>query len=176
MRRGPSTGKRVALTFDDGPDQLTPRSLDLLDELTGAGVVLRHRHAVQRPPELVQGYLPRGHHIASHGYDHTRFTELGRKALLDQCRKTDRVLGAQLEGRAWVRPPHGAVDASGLLSLRAAGYTVALWSVDSKDYEDRDPNSSRHAAPQTRSAPETCCCSTRASSGRSTRCRGSSTA
>ena len=84
--------------------------------------------------------MRRGHHIASHGYDHTRFTELGRKALLDQCRKTDRVLGAQLEGRAWVRPPHGAVDASGLLLLRAAGYTVALWSVDSKDYEDRDPN------------------------------------
>jgi peptidoglycan/xylan/chitin deacetylase (PgdA/CDA1 family) len=49
------------------------------------------------------------------------------------------LLPAQLDGRAWVRPPHGSVDATSLVTLRLAGYTVALWSVDSHDYEDRDP-------------------------------------
>jgi peptidoglycan/xylan/chitin deacetylase (PgdA/CDA1 family) len=33
LRRGPAHAKRVALTFDDGPDEHTPRYLDLLDEL-----------------------------------------------------------------------------------------------------------------------------------------------
>src|SRR5690606_35233892 len=33
IRRGPSATKRVAITFDDGPDDMTPAYLDLMDEL-----------------------------------------------------------------------------------------------------------------------------------------------
>ncbi len=33
LRRGPTGGKRVALTFDDGPLPLTEAYLDCLDEL-----------------------------------------------------------------------------------------------------------------------------------------------
>ena len=33
LRRGSPTAKRVALTFDDGPDDMTERYLDLLDKL-----------------------------------------------------------------------------------------------------------------------------------------------
>ncbi|MBS1123882.1 MAG: hypothetical protein H6Q90_6110, partial [Deltaproteobacteria bacterium] len=32
LRRGPTTSRRVALTFDDGPDDLTPKFLERLDE------------------------------------------------------------------------------------------------------------------------------------------------
>src|SRR3569832_230011 len=35
-------------------------------------------------------------------------------------------------------PAHGALDSLSLISLRVAGYVVALWSLDSCDYEDRD--------------------------------------
>ena len=38
-----------------------------------------------------------------------------------------------------MRPPHGSVDATSLVTLLAAGYTVALWSLDSCDYGDHDP-------------------------------------
>ena len=139
LRRGPSTARRVALTFDDGPDELTPRYLDLLDELhVPATFFLIGKNAAERP-EMVREYLRRGHQIAGHGYDHTRFTKLSRRALLDQCARTDEVLGGQITGRSWVRPPHGTVGAPSLLHLRLAGYTVALWSLDSCDYGDRDP-------------------------------------
>jgi peptidoglycan/xylan/chitin deacetylase (PgdA/CDA1 family) len=139
LRRGPLTTGRVALTFDDGPDDLTARYLDVLDELgVPATFFVIGQHAEQHP-ELVREYLRRGHQVAGHGYDHTRFTRLGRRALLDQCERTDRALGGQLTGRPWVRPPHGSVDASSLLALVAAGYIVAMWSVDSCDYSEQDP-------------------------------------
>jgi peptidoglycan/xylan/chitin deacetylase (PgdA/CDA1 family) len=138
LRRGPATGRRIALTFDDGPDRLTPRYLDLLDELRVPASFFLVGTACERHPDYVREYIRRGHQVAAHGYDHTRFTELDRRALLDQCARTDRILGGQLEGRPWVRPPHGAVDASSLVALRLAGYTVALWSLDSLDYEGRD--------------------------------------
>nr|HEX4316097.1 polysaccharide deacetylase family protein [Kofleriaceae bacterium] len=139
LRRGPSNARRVALTFDDGPDDLTPRYLDTLDKLHVPASFFLIGNACQRRPELVREYVRRGHHIAAHGYDHTRFTKLDRRALLDQCDRTDRELSSVWPGRAWVRPPYGAVDASTIVSLRLAGYTVALWSLDSHDYEDRDP-------------------------------------
>ncbi len=139
LRRGPATAKRVSLTFDDGPDALTPAYLDLLDELRVPATFFLIGKACERFPEHVREYIRRGHQVAAHGYDHTRVTKLDRRARLGQCARTDRVLGAQLDGRAWVRPPHGAVDAGSLVSLRLAGYTVALWSLDSHDYHEHDP-------------------------------------
>jgi peptidoglycan/xylan/chitin deacetylase (PgdA/CDA1 family) len=138
LRRGPRAGKRVALTFDDGPDELTPKYLDLLDELRVPATFFLIGKNASKHPELVREYLRRGHQIAGHGYDHTRFTELPRRELLAQCEQTDDALGGQTTGRSWVRPPHGSVDATSLLHLRMAGYTVALWSLDSCDYGDRE--------------------------------------
>jgi peptidoglycan-N-acetylglucosamine deacetylase len=139
LRRGPATGKRVALTFDDGPDHLTERYLDRLDELgVPATFFLIGGHAASRP-DLVREYLRRGHQVAGHGFDHTRFSKLSRRALLEQCSRTDSALGGQLSGRPWVRPPHGSLDAGSLVNLVTAGYTVAMWSLDSYDYNTADP-------------------------------------
>jgi peptidoglycan/xylan/chitin deacetylase (PgdA/CDA1 family) len=87
----------------------------------------------------MRAYRARGHQLAGHGYDHTSFPRLSRAQLLDQCARTDRALGVQLVARSWLRPPHGALDVRALAVLVAARYTVALWSLDSLDYEDRDP-------------------------------------
>jgi peptidoglycan/xylan/chitin deacetylase (PgdA/CDA1 family) len=139
LRRGPAATKRVALTFDDGPDAMTSRYLELLDELgvPATFFVVGERAAEQ--PATIREYLRRGHQVAGHGYDHTRFPQLGRRALLDQCARTDQAIGGQLTGRSWVRPPHGALDARSLVTLRSAGYVVAMWSLDSCDYIERDP-------------------------------------
>jgi peptidoglycan/xylan/chitin deacetylase (PgdA/CDA1 family) len=139
LRRGASTAKRVALTFDDGPDHMTERYLALLDKLgVPATFFLIGLRAAERP-DLVREYLRRGHQVASHGYDHKRFNTLSRRALLDQCARTDDALGGQLSGRPWVRPPHGSLDIGSLLNLVTSGYTVAMWSVDSYDYSTTNP-------------------------------------
>jgi peptidoglycan/xylan/chitin deacetylase (PgdA/CDA1 family) len=140
LRRGPTSSKRVALTFDDGPDLVTPRYLGLLDELGVPATFFVLGDAAERDPGRIREYLRRGHQVASHGYDHARFTTLSRRELLDQCQRTDHAIGGQASGRSWVRPPHGSLDASSLIGLRAAGYVVALWSIDPCDYEVHDPD------------------------------------
>ena len=138
LRRGPATSKRIALTFDDGPDDMTLRYLDVLDDLgVPATFFVLGEHAHDHP-ELIREYVRRGHQVAGHGYDHQRFTKLKRGELLDQCKRTDEAIGGQPTGQPWVRPPHGSLDSLSLISLRVAGYVVALWSLDSCDYEDRD--------------------------------------
>jgi len=139
LRRGGSAGNRVALTFDDGPDHMTEHYLDLLDDLGVPATFFLIGGRAANHPELVREYLRRGHQIAGHGFDHKRFNKLSRRALLEQCAKTDNVLGGQLGGRPWVRPPHGSLDASSLVNLVSSGYTVAMWSIDSFDYSTTDP-------------------------------------
>src|SRR5262249_8010769 len=134
LRKGPAAARRVALTFDDGPDHMTERYLDLLDDLGVPATFFLIGNRAERHPALVPEYLRRGHQIAGHGFDHTRFNKLGRRALLEQCAKTDTSLGVQLSGRPWVRPPHGTLDATSLFRLVTSGYTVAMWSLDSCDY------------------------------------------
>jgi peptidoglycan/xylan/chitin deacetylase (PgdA/CDA1 family) len=139
LRRGSPATKRVALTFDDGPDHMTERYLDLLDELGVPATFFLIGEQVANHPDVVRNYLRRGHQIGGHGFDHKRFNKLGRRDLLDQCARTNDVLGGQLNGRPWVRPPHGALDATALVNLVTAGYIVAMWSLDSYDYNTTDP-------------------------------------
>lgn len=139
LRRGSPTTNRVALTFDDGPDLLSERYLDLLDDLGVPATFFLIGARAANHPQLVREYLRRGHQLAGHGFDHMRFNRLSRRALLEQCAKTDEALGGQLHGRPWVRPPHGTLDATSLVNLVASGHTIAMWSLDSKDYDTTDP-------------------------------------
>ena len=138
LRKGPLTSKRVALTFDDGPDVMTPKYLELLDNLGVPATFFLCGERAAAEPEIVREYLKRGHQVANHGFDHSRFTKLSRRELLDQLERTEQAIGRQVTGRPWVRPPHGDVDATSLLALRTAGYVVAMWSIDSCDHEIRD--------------------------------------
>jgi peptidoglycan/xylan/chitin deacetylase (PgdA/CDA1 family) len=140
LRKGPAVGKRIALTFDDGPDLMTPQLLERLDDLGVPATFFVNGEHADAHPQLIREYLRRGHQVANHGYDHTRFSRLSRRALLDQIQRTERSIGGgQVSGTPWVRPPHGAVDPLSLLTLRTAGYLVAMWSVDSMDHSERDP-------------------------------------
>jgi len=140
VTRGPSKRRQVALTFDDGPDELTPRYLDVLDELHARATFFLVGTACEKHPDLVAEYVKRGHQIASHGYDHTRFSKLSWRALAAQLERSNRILGPRATKRPWVRPPYGDVDARVLGQLLVSGTFVAMWSLDSHDYEVHDPD------------------------------------
>lgn len=136
--RGPTTAKRVALTFDDGPDELTPRYLDLLDRYGVAATFFVMGDLTEQRPGSIEEYLRRGHQVGSHGYDHQRFDKLSPREVLDQLARTAKAIGPVPQGRLWVRPPYGAMGPLDLATMLARGHVVAMWSVDSKDYDERD--------------------------------------
>jgi peptidoglycan/xylan/chitin deacetylase (PgdA/CDA1 family) len=137
--RGPRGARRVALTFDDGPDDMTRAYLDVLDRYGARATFFVVGEACEARPELVREYVVRGHQVAGHGWDHTRFTKLDPGALRAQLARTNAVLGPQPTARPWVRPPYGALDARVLAQLLASGAFVAMWSLDSFDYTIKDP-------------------------------------
>lgn len=137
--RGPSAPRRVALTFDDGPDDLTPRYLEVLERYGVAATFFVMGDLTAARPGAIHEYLRRGHQVGSHGYDHTRFTKLTARALLDQLDRTAKAIGPVPQGRLWVRPPYGAMGPLDIATMLTYGHVIAMWSVDSKDYDPAAP-------------------------------------
>jgi peptidoglycan/xylan/chitin deacetylase (PgdA/CDA1 family) len=140
VRRGPGTVRRVALTFDDGPQDLTGEYLDVLDRLGVPATFFVMGDLSSERPAILREYERRGHQIAGHGWDHHAFPSLSTGELRDQLRRTDAVLGPQPAGRTWVRPPYGALSGRVVAQLLAGGYAIALWSFDSMDHELKSPD------------------------------------
>lgn len=87
-------GKRVFLTFDDGPSKdVTPLILDLLkqENIKATFFVLGNR--VEQNPEIVNRMFEEGHYIANHGYSH-KYSSIytNTQTILDEYNKTEQCI------------------------------------------------------------------------------------
>jgi peptidoglycan-N-acetylglucosamine deacetylase len=140
VRRGSRKGARVALTFDDGPDELTPRYLDLLDRLAVRATFFLLGASCARSPSAVREIVARGHEVASHGHTHKTFPSLSAPELAAELARVQELIPPSERRRPLLRPPRGAVSARSLLRCAAAGYTTVLWSLDSDDCRTTSPD------------------------------------
>jgi peptidoglycan/xylan/chitin deacetylase (PgdA/CDA1 family) len=132
--RGSGASRRVALTFDDGPTDLTRDYLSVLGRFDARATFFVVGELCARHPELVEEIATAGHELAGHGYTHRRFTELSTPELRDELERTRALLPESRRRRPLVRPPHGAVSLSSAVVCARAGFTVVLWSRDSGDW------------------------------------------
>jgi len=125
----------VALTFDDGPMDLTRDYLDVLERGGARATFFVVGDLCARSPELVDEIALRGHELAGHGYTHRPFPDLAREGLLtEELERTARLLPPRPRERSIVRPPRGAVSLGSLFGCTRAGFTTVLWSVNSEDW------------------------------------------
>jgi peptidoglycan-N-acetylglucosamine deacetylase len=130
--------KRLALTFDDGPDEMTPRYLELLDRLgVRSTFFLIGKHA-ELLPSMVNEIVAAGHEVAGHGFSHRSFPSLTVQELVDELIHTSDALPPSPGARPLVRPPYGQVNLVSLMRVAIAGYTTVLWSFDSDDCRTRE--------------------------------------
>ncbi|WP_143448626.1 polysaccharide deacetylase family protein [Kineosporia sp. A_224] len=134
---GPPT---VALTFDDGPDAGTPAVLDALAAAHVHATFFVVGRQVERHPGLVRRVADEGHLLGDHTWDHAYPQEVdgGWTALYlaDQIGRTARAVEAAT-GRplCWFRPPGGHHPGTVRPAAHRMRMTVAMWSVDARDWE-----------------------------------------
>jgi peptidoglycan/xylan/chitin deacetylase (PgdA/CDA1 family) len=150
VSRGSAEGQRVALTFDDGPDDMTDSYLELLAQLgVRATFFMIGRNCVGRRETLLR-VLAEGHELAGHGFTHDSFTKMTATALRDELARTADLLPPARTRRPLVRPPRGATSLRSLAVTAAAGYTTVLWSRDSDDCRTASPDEvAARMAPET---------------------------
>jgi peptidoglycan-N-acetylglucosamine deacetylase len=132
--RGPRTSRRLALTFDDGPDpEWTPRVLDILAAHATRATFFVIGERAAKAPTLVKRIAAEGHEVANHSWSHRNLWFCGPGATTEQVRRGHDTL-ADLTGRAprHFRPPWGMVNAAMFSAVRKARERVVFWSVQSE--------------------------------------------
>ncbi|MBS1837637.1 MAG: polysaccharide deacetylase family protein [Actinobacteria bacterium] len=129
---------RVALSFDDGPDErITPDLLAVLAEHGVSATFFVLMSKVRRDPDLLRTVAEAGHEISLHGPDHRRITELSRRdATLGLSRAADELAAISGQTIRWYRPPYGALTARAFVAVRQSGLTPVLWSATTWDWKD----------------------------------------
>jgi peptidoglycan/xylan/chitin deacetylase (PgdA/CDA1 family) len=131
--------KRVALTFDDGPDAMTRRYLDALRDLDVRATFFIIGEQAELQSGIAREYRRRGHEVGGHGWTHAPFSTMTSARLRDELRRTRAAIPVGLQRRPLVRPPRGMLTPRTLARLAAAGYCTVLWSLDSDDCRTTDP-------------------------------------
>jgi peptidoglycan/xylan/chitin deacetylase (PgdA/CDA1 family) len=138
VRRIDGAGRRVALTFDDCNEGDAWRRI--LDVLASHGLKASFfclGTEVSEHAALARRTLRAGHTVGNHSWNHTYLPSLSAVELREQLRRSEIPWWqlAKASPLPWVRPPYGAVDASSLAAIGAAGYRyVVLWDVDPQDW------------------------------------------
>lgn len=143
LTRLPGADSAVALTFDDGPSaETTPLILDVLRSESARATFFVLGEAVDRCPELLRRIVAEGHSIGIHAYTHESLVLKNARAVLEELQRAEAAVHCacpEAKVIPWVRPPHGFKSLTLLWTLRRAGYGLAAWSVNSRDYLARDP-------------------------------------
>jgi len=135
---GPREVKKVALTFDDGPDdQATPQILNILKENSVKGTFFLIGKHAQMHPDTVRRIAAEGHVLANHTWSHPNMMRLNPDQARQEIEATQELL-ERLTGRrtALVRLPWGTVSTDIMDLVQKDGYRVIGWSADSFDWRE----------------------------------------
>jgi cellulose synthase/poly-beta-1,6-N-acetylglucosamine synthase-like glycosyltransferase/peptidoglycan/xylan/chitin deacetylase (PgdA/CDA1 family) len=148
--------RRVALTFDDGPDpRWTPAIADELQRLGVPGTFFMVGEHVVEHPGVVADLRSDGFEIGNHTFSHADLASAGRLRDLQISLTESAIAGAAGIRARFVRPPYsaspGAVDPEQeriYSEIASEGYVIALANYDAEDW--RRPGVDeivRHATP-----------------------------
>lgn len=136
----PTTGNKViALTFDDGPGPYTAHLLDVLDQYGAKATFFLIGSKVSSQANVVRSIHARGHQLGNHSWSHPELPKLPVDQIAGEIDRTnDAIKQATGVTPAILRPPYGAVNGVVLEQLRLRGMSSILWSVDTRDWADRN--------------------------------------
>lgn len=135
--------KRIALTFDDSPDENnTFAVLEILERYNvKASFFMIASTMNDINASAVQRAHAEGHLILNHSFTHPRFTSCTPEQLIGEARAAGERIHALIgKTPALLRPPYGSLNRNVVDTLNAQGYTTVLWSLDSLDWALSDPD------------------------------------
>lgn len=144
FRTGDGGPRKVAITFDDGPDPVwTPRILKILASRGVKATFFMIGREMEENSDLVSRVLKEGHEIGNHSFTHPNLAKVPDARIALELNATQRLLES-ITGRSTslFRPPYNAdsrpTDPAELRAIRVAqelGYTTVLENIDPRDWQ-----------------------------------------
>ena len=141
--RRTASGRKIALTFDDGPNPaVTPRLLELFDRYSVRATFFLIGKFARACPELVKEISARGHLIGNHSETHANLFFKSRAGLRGEIARCQDAIAsaARAEPPRWMRPPYGYRSPLLQAEIRHAGMRgVVMWSKICRDWKPQPP-------------------------------------
>lgn len=136
LRRGSTSQKSLALTFDDGPHPtFTPRLLAFLKKEKVPATFFVVGKMAEKYPSLIRQIDASGHLVGNHTFSHVTLTKIPIIDIATEYRACndliERIIGKRPR---WCRPPGGDYDKDVIDAATANGMTTVLWTDDPGDY------------------------------------------
>lgn len=139
LLRGPATGGRIALTFDDGPvSPFTEQILDILRARNVPATFFVCGKNVERFPQILRRIQAEGHTIGNHTYSHEFPYFRSRKKFAAEIDRTQEAIAkATGEQPVIFRPPYGARWLGFYPVLRERRLHLVNWSDTGYDWLEK---------------------------------------
>lgn len=129
--------KRVALTFDDGPDaKVTPQILATLSKYNAKATFFMVGPNASKNSAIVKKVYEAGHEVGNHTWNHPKLTGLSTANVKQEVDRTSNAIYASIGQYPTVfRPPYGAVNdkVRSVITMPSI-----LWSIDTLDWKHRN--------------------------------------
>lgn len=129
--------KRIALTFDDGPNLTnTPKVLEVLAAHEAKATFFVNGKGVssQAHKNLLVQMHEAGHLIGNHSQNHLNLKNVSDATLASEVKKTRDALEAIGISDPFFRFPFGSADCGSASYVRDVGYHITGWHIDSADW------------------------------------------
>ncbi len=134
VRRGPSGGRRVALTFDDGPSVNTEKVLEVLREHRAKATFFFVGGRILGKEAVALDVVRQGSEVANHTWSHVELKGLSEAQVEKTIRLTqEEIVGATGVQNEFVRPRGGACDDTALEVVRRMGLVMVGWDASGHD-------------------------------------------
>lgn len=131
--------RQVVLTFDDGPTELTPLFLDLLNRYEVKAIFFCIGRQIAQYPQIVQRIKDGGHLIGNHTYSHIPQNCFASTAVMTQeIQQTDALLAQLGIVTPYFRPPYGVTNPHIAKAAKRMGKIVVGWDIRSLDTVIKD--------------------------------------
>jgi len=128
-------GRMVALTFDDGPDRLTPAFLKKLKQLKVKASFFVLGANVGEHPQIVRQAAQQGHTIANHTYGHPDMRSLGRRDQQTEIVRTQGLIEEATGSRPYFfRFPGHDWNFKNVRQVAQQGLVAVRFSIDVQDW------------------------------------------
>lgn len=127
--------KKIALTFDDGPNEITPSILNVLQKHNIKATFFCIGKNIETYPDILKSIIEKGHTIGNHTYSHAPFFDFYNKdQVITEIEKTDALIKSVLGKKSTLfRPPYGVTNPSIRKALEVTKHQTIGWNIRSLD-------------------------------------------
>jgi len=139
ITHGPTATRRVALTFDDGPNATTTLQLmQILDRAQVTATFFEVGKAIDARPDITQALFEHGQLLGNHSYHHDQWRWLDPR-YPELARTQDAFRRAIGRCPAFYRPPHGDRTPFIARVVHDHHMRMVLWNDSAHDWDETNP-------------------------------------